>query len=203
MKDNNVTLINHSSGGKYRQSVQDSLEKRGCQGHDLKARYQLDWELDKARLEYLKKQNVYSATHVIEVMSAGNTGLTLESTSDTNKCELTGLNKLVVGAYDENGNIARFSNRGHCVDMYTLGANMIVAAPKGFLTVGSGTSFSAPLVVRYLSMNTAASTPVDKVVQSLLGLRDTKNQYLPKDIVPAGLSYTSKLSEQSLAEPPM
>ena len=58
-----------------------------------------------------------------------------------------------VAATDAAGNIAEFSNRGKCADVFVPGVDIITGAPEDFLMKSSGTSFSSPLFVRYLTQS--------------------------------------------------
>lgn len=94
------------------------------------------------------------------VQSAGNEGAQVNSSSDKMECGSKRDNLVFVGATTADGTRAEFSNYGTCVDVSALCDNVVLAAPDNFLNVESGTSFSAPLVVRYLSQNIHATDSI-------------------------------------------
>ena len=54
------------------------------------------------------------------------------------------------------------------------GDNVIVAAPEGFIDVVDGTSFSAPLMARFLSFNIKAGTKYTGTLDLLDQSSDSK-----------------------------
>ena len=47
--------------------------------------------------------------------------------------------------------MSKFSNHGKCVTLYEPGEDIVTAVPENFLSWGSGTSFSSPLLARYVT----------------------------------------------------
>ena len=85
------------------------------------------------------------------VQAAGNEATKIDSKDEIAACNLNDNNHMMIGAFDAYGKISGFSNYGKCVDYYTLGSQVITAAPGGVLFPVDGTSFSSPLVVRLIS----------------------------------------------------
>ena len=95
---------------------------------------------------------------------------------------------ILVGTYDNKKNKSSFSNYGKCVDYYMLGSSVVVAAPKGFLDVADGASFSAPLMTRYLSLNWKPGEKISRAISQLDSSSDT-NGYMSMDSNPIEIAY--------------
>ena len=121
----------------------------------------------------------YDQQNFLTLQSAGNDSLQIDSTKDSLDCLLSPKH-LMIGSYDANGMKSYFSNFGQCVNIYNVGSSLVGTNPFGFLVVVSGTSFSAPLLARYISMQFPASMPALDI-QTELKNRLNPNGYLPFD----------------------
>ena len=98
---------------------------------------------------------------------------------------------MIVGSYNSALNPSVFTNSGACVDVYSFGDQVIVAAPDGFVNILSGTSFSAPMVTRFLTTDFPTSLTVDELRIQLLASADSE-RYLPASSWPAELAYANQ-----------
>jgi hypothetical protein len=122
---------------------------------------------------------VYAGTALLNVRSAGNDGATLSSMADYVDCPTDPRNvplgegsvDLIVGSWMYNYGsvfVSPFSNQGPCVQTYAAGSDVVTLFPDRFLAVMSGTSISAPLVVRHLSLTTKPNTTPAEMRDALL-----------------------------------
>jgi len=151
LKKHQVTLINESYGPTSAGEFADYYKKKQCAEVDFKRMFIAESRLSRERQEAIEAKYQYRPLHI---RSAGNAGKELNLESDTLDPCRDEDNFLIVGSLDRNGEVSDFSNTGRCVEIYTLGTDVIVDAPKDFLDVQSGTSMSAPLLTRYLTLNT-------------------------------------------------
>ncbi|KAG0175740.1 subtilisin-like serine protease [Apophysomyces sp. BC1034] len=85
---------------------------------------------------------------IVVVAAAGNTD---PNNTDRNACDYSpssAPNALVVGATDQNDNIASFSHSGPCIDLFAPGSGIVSDGghTNQAKVISSGTSFSAPFV---------------------------------------------------------
>jgi subtilisin family serine protease len=94
------------------------------------------------------------------------------------------VNRLLVGAYGYGAALAYFSDFGACVDVYAPGVDVVAPLPGDWVFPLSGTSFSAPLVVRLLS--TAGPVPFDPASarRALIALRQPNGNLQPGNFPP-------------------
>lgn len=161
-----VKLVNMSYGTNARAQVEADLRKKGCGTISFASYFQTLGTLDGKRDMYLDKQ-IPDRLNYLLVQSAGNEGAQVNGVADKMECGGRRSNLIFVGATTATGARADFSNYGTCVDVSALGDNVVLAAPNNFLNIESGTSFSAPLVVRYLSQNIKPTDDI-KTIRSVL-----------------------------------
>jgi hypothetical protein len=166
MKKNKVTMINESYGPTSAAEVHDYHKKLGCEKVNLKHWIIAESKLAEDRQHAIEKYYKFKPLHI---RAAGNAGKKLNEIGDTLDPCYDGDNYLIVGATDRNDKIASFSNTGRCVEVYTLGANIIVDAPRDFLNISNGTSFSAPLITRWLTLNSKPGEEEDSLRDLALG----------------------------------
>jgi hypothetical protein len=148
----------------------------------------------------------YAGVALVNVRAAGNDGVALSSMADHIDCPSdernvplgagsvdvmvgsTGATSAGTQAYSE------FTNSGPCVAYYAPGEHVITMSPGGFLAVVSGTSFSAPLVVRRLSLLPPGTTPA-AMIETLQG----PFVALPVEGFPAELFYDIGPATRELA----
>jgi len=155
LKDRGVTMINESYGPASAGEFADYYRKKNCEVPDFKRLFIAESRLSRMRERALEDKFNFRPLHV---RAAGNAGQELNLESDTLDPCLDEDNYLIVGSIDAKDKISQFSNRGRCVEVYTLGSQVVVNAPRDFLNVSDGTSFSAPLMTRYLTLNTQPGT---------------------------------------------
>jgi Subtilase family len=148
--------------------VQSEIQKSGCKAPNY-------LEYHKIRLGLSFKRDAFLAqkperSDVVVVQAAGNDGMLLD-TPDSGTCQDKASKRIVVGALNHENNLAKFSSYGPCVTVNMIGESVLRPAPAGFYTVSNGTSFSAPLLARWLSMR-------PKSVESAAALQDDLYAYL-------------------------
>jgi len=101
----------------------------------------------------------------------------------------------LIGSYGYRGAHSSFTNFGQCVDAYAPGENVIGHLPGDWLFPLAGTSFSAPLVVRWLSMTAprpfAPATARADLVATREPDRNLLASHFPADLLydPSGRAY--------------
>ncbi len=99
-----------------------------------------------------RRMNIfYEQEPFLTLQSAGNESLEINSKKDFFECTHTPKH-IVIGSYASPKDRSYFSNYGECVDFYSPGSHIVSSIPSRFLVVINGTSFAAPLTVRYISM---------------------------------------------------
>lgn len=186
-----VTIINQSFGERPYLDKLNRLEMSGCvmspkiKSQFLRKHRELD-HLTKQVSRLIDDPFTQIKDEVLFIQAAGNERLPIHSRQHSATC-FRDENHLLVGSVDHNGRLSSFSNYGECVDFYMLGEDVIHAAPKGFNSFGSGTSFSTPLLGRLVTLNTDPNgTPADWVEY----LRESADDQLriKKDLQPLELS---------------
>lgn len=99
------------------------------------------------------------ALGVVPVVAAGNAGIDPANDPFANVWPAQDPNAFTIGAHDDQGAIAPFSNFGSMVDLYAPGVNVLVGEPDGTSKLDGGTSFSAPyaagLIARLIELDEA------------------------------------------------
>lgn len=119
-------------------------------------------------------ENAYAAG-VVVVAAAGNSGADTARVEPFPACaDVGGVNTVIgVGATDEEGETASFSNYGPCVDVSAPGKNILSTKAGSRYGTMSGTSMSSPFVAGvaglYLSLHPNA--PVNEVIEAIVSSR--------------------------------
>ena len=146
-----VSLVNESFGPITRYGFERLELRAGCRRVDIDGYFRVLGELERTY------DQEHAEPGVLVVRSAGNDGALLNSGDDGPQCHPGDEHQVLVGAYGMDGERSSFTNFGDCVDVYAPGENIVAPIPGDWLTVLSGTSFSAPLVARLLAL--AAPAP--------------------------------------------
>jgi hypothetical protein len=179
--EHRVGVVNQSFGSLSRQALEELQSSKGCPAVDLKGYIALGGDIDRARAE------AHPQPDGLLVKSAGNDHSAINLPEDDFLCAKVSAPRLVVGSYDVNGQQSSFTNFGGCVDLFAPGRKVIAPIPGDWLLPLSGTSFSAPLVVRLVSLQASPFTPAN-ARQVLLDSRDSK-QRIPIGRFPADVFY--------------
>jgi hypothetical protein len=195
MKKHSVTLVNYSAGREVRPLLETIYEKLKCGKLKLKEQYKTFALLEREREVFRRKKGFYKDADPLWIQAAGNEGAYLKGVEDSLDCSDHPNNRIVVGSAGISGGTSTFSNSGTCVDIYTLGEKVVVAAPSNFLRIDDGTSYSAPLTVRFLTENTVPSLKPPLMIEFLMKEKDTSGR-LQGSKLPQELSYEKR--EQSI-----
>lgn len=182
-----VKVVNMSFGTAPREVLEKMLKDQ-CGQLDFRAYFKADHDIESAKARAGKRFDS-NQKDVVFIQSAGNDGVAIESGQDTPACKFEGLSgRALVGSFDANQKVSEFSNRGECVDVFTLGEDVVVAAPDNFVTVASGTSFSAPLFVRFLSKDMKAHESAQVALERVIKMRG-QNRFLPESTFPSEIAF--------------
>jgi hypothetical protein len=182
ISQNNVGSLNLSLGVLSTQAVEDAMVAQGCARVDLGP-----WQ---ARLSELdQEQNAAQAPpSALTVQSAGNEGVEIDGPADSADCKQSDPTHMLVGAYGVDGVLASFSNHGLCVDVLAPGQAILAPVPGDWLLPQAGTSFSAPLVTRLVSMEAPLPFAPSQTRTWLVSLRDSESR-IPAARFPADVVY--------------
>lgn len=183
MEKNNVKIINFSAGTLPRETIEARNIEKGCGKVSLYEYYKELATLDREKAELNRNIATTGFPEPLLIQAGGNESMEINDATDSDDCPYIRDSTLLIGSYDKSGTRSDFSNFGDCIDLYTVGRELVSASPYGFLNVQSGTSFSAPLITRYISMNFSDGTANSEIKQQLLNLRD-ENKYLPAAFPP-------------------
>jgi hypothetical protein len=177
-----VGSLNLSLGVLPTQAVEDAMVAQGCPRVELGP-----WQ---ARLSELdrEQEKAQAAPSALSVQSAGNGGDEIDSPADSADCRQGDPTHLLVGAYDLGLGLASFSNHGACVDVLAPGKSILAPIPGDWLVPQDGTSFSAPLVTRLVSMEAPQPFDPGQTRDWLVSLRDDGNR-IPVARFPADVVY--------------
>ncbi len=189
---NKINVINISAGRLLRQQLEEGLKKQDANCVvNFSENYRVLGELDKKRNKKMRDDGFFKNADPLIVQAAGNEGMKIETRADTWECSTPENNQLIIGSLDANGGVSEFSNRGKCVDIFTLGDGVIVAAPDHWLNIASGTSFSTPLIARYLSLNHGPKATAPEMTDFISQKRNVE-RHLASSEQPQELAYAER-----------
>lgn len=192
--EHHVQLVNQSFGTASLPAVQKLLAEKNCVQVNLTPLFKAHAELDEL---WVKK---HPGVESFVVQSAGNEGVELNDSSDYSPCDI-GENQVLVGSYEIHGRRSKFSNFGSCVDVFAQGEDILAPLPGGWLVPMAGTSFSAPLVTRWLVFtDEGKSVSSGERRKQLFAWRDEMNQ-LPQQLSVASLVYAPSGTARSFVIP--
>jgi hypothetical protein len=197
-----VGLVNESFGATSRYQLQMLQQTAHCPFIDLRSYFQVLGDIDVARAQ------AHAEPGVLVVQSAGNDGAQVDGPADSLDCQPGEPDHLLIGSYGFEGKHSYFTNFGGCVDAYAPGEDVIGHLPGDWLFPLAGTSFSAPLVVRWLSMT--APQPFDPATAraDLVTAREPNRNLLPshfpRDVLydPSGRAYQGATGALTVAGAP-
>jgi subtilisin family serine protease len=186
-----VGLVNRSYGTFPRPALEALQRDKGCPPVDLRRYFQAFGAAEEARARHR------AGRPVLDVQAAGNEGSAIEAAEDALECRPDAPLHLLVGSYGQGGARSGFSNFGRCVDLFAPGELVVAPLPGDFLYPVSGTSFSAPLVVRLVSAQTDAPFEPLASRAALVEERDDERR-IPEARFPAELVYAPPRASQAL-----
>lgn len=194
-----VTLMSYSIAKMTRQAREAEIKAiKECAPVNFRAYYKARGAYEGAVADAVWRERDATGVRALFVRAAGNDGYTIDSLEDSLDCWNGRGAALTVGSFDVNGRVSEFSNRGQCVDSYVLGNRMVVASPDGFLSVASGTSFSTPLLTRYLMRHYPATTSRTAMVADIKA-KLNGDGLLPLTVLPEELAYQSNVAIERYA----
>ena len=182
----NIKLVNYSAASNPRSIIEEQNRQLGCEDVSLLEYFNEISSLDKA-LEEKRKNEASSAIEPLFIQSAGNEGAQIDAYSDFLACSNESETSLLVGSNEFSGVRSDFSNFGQCVDVYAVGGSIVSSSLYGFLNIKSGTSYSAPIVSRYVSQHLAHLGTAKEMKVALKQLLDS-DKNLPESF-PVELAY--------------
>ncbi|MBP6219168.1 MAG: S8/S53 family peptidase [Oligoflexales bacterium] len=194
-----VSLVNKSYGSSG-SAIESFLRTSGC-SQELKKPIMTSLSgIAQVEQGIRSKANMdYDQTPYITIQAAGNQGISLNSPLDSPDCS-DSVQHLLVGSYNiTDKKRSDFSNYGSCVDLYNLGSRVVTSNPQNFLTITDGTSFSAPLTIRYISFEFSEETLPKKIVEELKKRLDP-NQFLPPSKHYKYAAYEARSGDLKLAD---
>lgn len=183
-----ITIANLSLGSPTADAIEKQLAQEGCGQLSYDEYYQTAGQLDYEREAYRYAKGVYDAYSLLVVQAAGNEGARIDDFKQTTDCGAPEHEVIMVGALDASGQRASFTNFGRCVQVYMIGHNVIVPAPRDFLDISSGTSFSAPLLSRHVSLTYKTSKSPRAIIEALEQEADAQG-HLPASSYPREIAY--------------
>jgi len=145
-----VSLVNESFGPLTRVGFERLALRADCRPVNIDGFFHV---LDQLERTY---DQAHAEPGVLAVRSAGNDGALLNSGDDGAQCHPGDEHQVLVGAYGRDGQRSSFTNFGDCIDVYAPGEGIVAPIPGDWLTLLSGTSFSAPLLARLLALASPA-----------------------------------------------
>lgn len=149
-------------------------------------------------------ENAYAAG-VVVVAAAGNSGADTARVNPFPACaDVRGINMVIgVGATDEAGETASFSNYGPCVDVSAPGKNILSTRAGNHYGTMSGTSMSSPFIAGvaglYLSLNPNA--PANEVIEAIVSSRASSGLVDAATVVGAASQVPDNSPEPTPAPP--
>ena len=180
---NHIGVWNRSFGKPSRAATEAALLEAGCGKIDLGEYLATKGELDAT----------YDACHpaqgYLEVLAAGNDGSRLDGPEDQEGCRDRRPTSIVVGSYGRSLKRSAFTNYGRCVDVFAPGEDIVATLPDGWLMPMSGTSYSAPLMARWVSLRNDDTFSPTEARNAVLALADRRRR-IPEDQFPSELVYS-------------
>lgn len=193
IRRHNVTLVNKSYTAPQARQF-ENFRARSCP-HLPPLKLELFFNtIDALFAERDRKHGfTYDQRQALTFKAAGNDAIEVKKCTTSDRLILVGSSMLP-------GVKAEHSNWGHCVSLYNLGDEVITRLPYGLLGVASGTSFAAPLTLRYVSLHYSPSSSPREIKRRLLRLADQRG-FLPSAAFPHELSYRLRIGTRfSLGE---
>lgn len=196
MNTHAVGLVNESYGSSTRLFLEQLQTMAGCGPTDFTGYFNA-----LGNLELAQRRAAAQASGValpLTVQAAGNDGAQIDSITDALDCDRGDPLNLSVGSLALDGTVSTFSNHGACVDLYAPGESVITPVAGGWYFAVDGTSFSAPLAARALSL--AATAPFDpaQARQQLLAQNAATGEQLPPAAFPGDFFYQPAVGAQAL-----
>jgi Subtilase family len=180
-----VGLVNESFGSSSRAALDAMQTAANCPTTvDLSAYFSL---LDQIQIAHAA---TLTGPAVLTVQAAGNDGSEIDSGADSLACDLGDPLSLLVGSYDPGNQVRNtFSDFGACVDAYAPGQSVVAPYAGDWLLPREGTSFSAPMAARLVSLDTTAAWTPALGRTNLLAARVSDGS-LPISLFPDDFFYT-------------
>ncbi|MBP9707438.1 MAG: S8/S53 family peptidase [Oligoflexales bacterium] len=195
----NVRIVNKSFGPLTSSTLDSFFEKKGCGDSIMSTNFRLNGQIDSKREAKLRMDlpEDSRAKTVLTLESSGNEGEEINSYSDSLKCpDSTDKNTILVGSsnysYYSSNNRSFFSNHGKCVKYHVLGHEVKVPTGLGFYNVVSGTSFSAPLLARYITLNIDGNSSNEEMI-AFLDSKADKDGFIERDEDMTELSWNHRV----------
>lgn len=194
MVTHSVGLVSESYGLPARAFLEQLQAMAACGPTDFTGYFNALGNLELAQ----RRANEGASPQQLTVQAAGNDGAQIDSLTDALDCDAGDPLNLSVGSLALDGSVSTFSNHGACVDLYAPGESVITPVAGGWYFAVDGTSFSAPLVARTLSL--AAPAPFDPVQarQQLLAQNAGSGEQLPPAAFPGDFFYQPATTAQAL-----
>jgi hypothetical protein len=180
----NVGLVNQSFGVPPRAAIEKLQAMNGCPPLDLASYFALQSQVDRAHAQAL------GGPPRLVISSAGNDGVQIDGPADSQTCAPGDPASVVVGSYDLVQRHSTFTNFGACVDVYAPGEWIVASYAGGWLLPVFGTSFSAPLVARLVSLSAPDPFLPEQARTSVLSRRFSDGA-LPIGLFPNDFFYTA------------
>jgi len=190
-RQHQVRVENRSFGTRSVEKLTGLLLLNDCPSVPLSEYAELRGALERDREAFLRESGQLEGADPLVIQAAGNDDDLIDTAADHFDCTPDRERRLLAGAYDiYRGRPVEssFSNHGDCVDVYGLGASVVVPAPNGFYVPASGTSIAAPLVARYAAALAANEADPAALRDQLLARRD-ELRFLPLSTMPGELGF--------------
>ncbi len=181
MQKHKVRLANYSFGSPATEKKEEVGE--GCPTINFRENSAALGAANRARSAFVEKTLYPSGTPFLVVVSAGNQSATINDLADKNDCRDPMGAIVGVGSIDFRAGAtptrSEFTNQGACVDGYAYGSRIIAPSNDQFYNILFGTSFSAPIVTRFLALNAPKDASPMEIKKFFLAAVDSKTKNLP------------------------